>query len=222
MRTHQAAIFDLYGTLVDFPFAGYEAVVSEMAALLDLPTSDFVREWKITWIDHEMGAFASTGAHIAQVCTSLDKRATAEKVYAAECLHRAYQEQIFVPKSGSIELLTALKRRGYKTGLISNCPLETKELWPTSPLAALIDMAIFSTVERIRKPDPAVFALACARLQVEPCHCAMVGDSWHADVLGAHHAGMAAYWLNPAGAPLPDEKVATNIVSLAELLENLS
>src|SRR5688500_3628928 len=111
MAPYKALIFDLYGTLVDFPFAEYEALVAQMAALLELPITDFVWEWKSTWNDHETGFFSSVAAHIRQVGKTLNTPLLINQIQAAEKLHNAFQQQLLVPKSGSVELLTTLKRQ---------------------------------------------------------------------------------------------------------------
>jgi putative hydrolase of the HAD superfamily len=218
---HKALIFDLYDTLADFPFAEYEGVVYQMASLLELPTADFTGVWTQTWNEHEAGRFGSVSAYIAYLCRMLAQDVPMAKIHAAERLHGAFQQRILVPKPGSLEVLNEVKRLGCKIGLITNCPLETTTLWPQTPLSSLVDVALFSTLEGVRKPDPDIFVLASQRLQIEPRHCAMVGDSWQADVLGAHDAGMAAFWLNPTGAPLPDATIATSIASIAELIDLL-
>ena len=41
---------------------------------------------------------------------------------------------------------------------------------------ALFDMVVESSVEGIRKPDPAIYRLACERLGVEPAACVFLDD----------------------------------------------
>ncbi len=48
----------------------------------------------------------------------------------------------------------------------------------------------------LKKPDPAIFHAATARLGVPPADILFIGDNPVADVCGAHAAGMQAAWLH--------------------------
>ena len=52
----------------------------------------------------------------------------------------------------------------------------------------------------IAKPDPRLFAAACARLGLPPAKVLHVGDDLALDVMGARAAGMPAVWLRRAGS----------------------
>jgi len=64
------------------------------------------------------------------------------------------------------------------------------------------------------KPDPLLFAHACAKLGCAPARSAMVGDRYTRDIIGALDAGLYAIWMNvhretiPAGGRQPDVTVA--------------
>lgn len=74
-----------------------------------------------------------------------------------------------------------------------------------------------------KKPHPSLFERAVSEIGVEPGRILFVGDTPHADVLGAHRFGMATAWVSGKGAPYkddlprPDYTVGT-ILELAELL----
>jgi len=64
---------------------------------------------------------------------------------------------------------------------------------PFVDAVAVID----SGVVGIAKPDPAIFAPALAALEMEPARVLYVGDTVHADVVGARAAGMPVVQLDP-------------------------
>jgi FMN phosphatase YigB (HAD superfamily) len=52
----------------------------------------------------------------------------------------------------------------------------------------------------VGKPEPPLFELALARMQLEPSEAAMVGDSVDSDIRGARRIGLTAVLLAPKGA----------------------
>ncbi|MEM7141087.1 MAG: HAD family hydrolase [Actinomycetota bacterium] len=66
---------------------------------------------------------------------------------------------------------------------------------PLTEVAAIVDSGVLG----IAKPDPAIFAPALAALGTDPARTLYVGDTVHADVHGAHAAGMPVVQLDPYG-----------------------
>lgn len=72
-------------------------------------------------------------------------------------------------------------------------------------LAPWLDDIVASAEVGITKPDPRIFALACARFGVAPADAAYVGDRLHTDALGAVGAGMRGIWIDRLGVATPAE-----------------
>ena len=85
-----------------------------------------------------------------------------------------------------------LRRAGYKTGLITNNVREGSNMW-RSLLAVddLFDIVIDSSEVGIRKPNPAIFELALAKLGVEPADAVFL-DDLDSNVVAARRAGLMA------------------------------
>jgi HAD superfamily hydrolase (TIGR02253 family) len=116
---------------------------------------------------------------------------------------------------GVAELLADLRSAGCKLGLITNGFAETHhEKIELLGLSESFDAIFIADEVGMVKPDPRLFAYACARLGVTPERAVMVGDRYHRDVTGAHHAGLRTIWLDihaeriPAGGPAPDATVS--------------
>ena len=82
-----------------------------------------------------------------------------------------------------------------------------------------------SDVVGLAKPDPALFRLACSRLDVSPERSVYVGDSLALDVGGSNAAGMTSVWFNRrypdhTGEPAPDWTVMSE-TDLLCLLDSL-
>jgi putative hydrolase of the HAD superfamily len=104
----------------------------------------------------------------------------------------AKAERIMYPEA--VPLIKTLRNRGYRVGIISNTvsltmvPSELK----AAGILEDIEVLVMSSVERLRKPDPAIFHLACERAGVLPERCVYIGDAPNRDVEGPRRAGFAA------------------------------
>lgn len=107
--------------------------------------------------------------------------------------------QALVPETGVVSTLSALRRRGIATGLVSNCTEEVALVWSQSPFAGLLDVAVFSATAGCMKPDAAIYLLACDRLGVEPGECLFVGDGANDELRGAREVGMTPVLIHAAG-----------------------
>lgn len=95
----------------------------------------------------------------------------------------------------TLSVLGELKDRGLATGLVSNAhflpELMLRDL-NTLGIGAFIDVAIYSSGVRYRKPDPRIYEAALAPLAAAPEKTVFVGDRVREDILGPKALGMAA------------------------------
>lgn len=125
------------------------------------------------------------------------------------------------------ETLLVLRERGYRLGLLSNtwwaAEWHNADL-ATHGLADLLDELVYTSDLPHSKPHPSVFLEVAERLGVGPSACAMVGDRMIDDVAGALGVGMRAIWrANASPWPKPPGITPTaGIHTLAELPELLA
>lgn len=91
------------------------------------------------------------------------------------------------------ETLQRARERGLKLALVSNWDERLRALLSELELLDLWDAVVISGEVGVEKPDPAIFALTCARLGVEAQDTLHVGDS-DDDVQGARAAGLQVWW----------------------------
>jgi putative hydrolase of the HAD superfamily len=189
---YRAVIFDLFGTLVgNFSTAAYSPIITQMAAALSTPFHPLYQQMGRAYRDREIGKFASVEESFASVCRALLlTEVTPLQVEQLAQLHYDYVASVLVPDPGVRETLGTLQSRGLRLGLISNCGPEVPRLWAASPLAPLIDAALFSCQAGMRKPNPRIYAAAAARLGAPVEACVYVGDGSHEELRGAAQAGM--------------------------------
>lgn len=157
-------------------------------------------------------------------------RDAADHYFAAEDARRA-------PAAGAAALLAELQRAGYRLAVLSNTH---GGRWVQYWIARFgfrpcLDAVITSEEIGIRKPHPAAFRAALARLGLsDPAAAVMVGDSLAHDIAGAQAAGMRTVqvrlaedisfaslpWLPPdAAAPVAADAVVTELPALVPVLE---
>ena len=93
-------------------------------------------------------------------------------------------------RAGMIELLAALRATGFALGIVANQPLTLPAKLERLGMAGMFDSADGSAALGLRKPDPRLFLAVCARLDVQPADCLMVGDRIDNDVVPARLLGM--------------------------------
>lgn len=117
------------------------------------------------------------------------------------------------------QTFAALREMGLRLGIISNADGKVARLLEQQGLAHFFACVIDSHLVGVEKPDPKIFKLALAQLQVPAANCLYVGDNYDNDVIGARRAGLRPVLIDPF-AVVPENDVP-RIKTLSELLEVL-
>src|SRR5262245_54487672 len=164
-----------------------------MARILEAPVQEFIRWFaEETKEDRETGRFASLEENIGWICRRLGLATTADRIARAAGARRDFTRDAMRPRPDAAPTLRALRSRGPRLGLISDCCEIVPPLWDASPLAALLDATVFSCQVALRKPDPRIYHTACRELDVDPIQCLYVGDGGSDELSGALNSGMRA------------------------------
>ncbi len=101
----------------------------------------------------------------------------------------------------ALPCLDALAAQGVRIGVITNGDLDfqTSKIAGTG-LTPRVEHLITSGALGIAKPDPRIFAAACAEFGVDAGEALYVGDRLHTDAIGAASAGLLGVWLDRAGS----------------------
>jgi len=113
-----------------------------------------------TFDDRTLGQYASIEHNIAQVCAQLGVHPTAAALQAAAAHRYAFTRRTLTPSPDVLAALDALKCAGFRLGLLSNCGPDVPHRWRECPLAASIDVAVFSCQARQKKPAQALYQTA--------------------------------------------------------------
>lgn len=98
--------------------------------------------------------------------------------------------------------LDQLQQMDLKLGIISNWDTPLHAMVEELDLAPYFDVVVASHDQRVRsaKPDAAIFEYALNAVDASPEESVHVGDSFEADIIGAHTAGIRAILLDRDGA----------------------
>jgi len=128
---------------------------------------------------------------------------------------------------GALEVLTTLRVRGVRLGVISNTlqpGWAADDALASRGLLDLFAVRIYSSEQRVAKPHAAIFRAALSAMGVAADRAVHVGDRLVADVAGAQGVGMRAvlietpHRLEPESEIVPDARIG----ELPELLKVLS
>jgi len=218
-------LFDADDTLFDFDQGSRNAFSEAMAAQgLAATSEDYDRYAAINlalWKQFEKGEIEKEAI--------LQKRFrdyTARYSVKAEpdTLNEDYKaaisrQNILMPHA--LEVLTALKARGYRLYIITNgdAAIQHKRL-AESPITPLVEKVFISEEIGAAKPSAKFFeAVANGIEDFDKTYALVIGDSESSDMLGAKNAGIDACYFSPAMNPLPDGISAKyRIQSLLELM----
>lgn len=122
----------------------------------------------------------------------------------------------------TIPALQEIKKRGLKTGLVSNTPWGSPAILWREELAKhgileYFDVTVFCRDVGWRKPASQVFTRALSMLKVDAKDCLFVGDDPRWDVSGPRAVGMDAVLIDRSGG----SHGKSTISSLQELLDML-
>jgi beta-phosphoglucomutase family hydrolase len=208
MVMNRAVLWDMDGTLVDSAEYHWQAWRDSMS-----------REgFPVTHAEF----FATFGQRNDSILRQwLGERATPELIRrigdAKEALYRQHvREQGIAALPGALEWVKLLHRQDWKQAIASAAPRANIE----TILDVLQTSQCFQTIVSADdvhrgKPDPEVFLVAAAKLDVAPKHCIVVEDAEHG-IEAARAAGMKSIGLSQNGKHLSADVVVRSLNLLDE------
>jgi REG-2-like HAD superfamily hydrolase len=118
---------------------------------------------------------------------------------ARELFDRFEHERTFRLFPGGPELLDELRERGLVLGAISNWSARLPFVLAATGLASRFDLVLCSAIERMEKPEPAIFRAALVRAGVRAEEAMHVGDHPEKDAAGARAVGIEPVLVDHAG-----------------------
>jgi len=136
---------------------------------------------------------------VAERCAEFPDHAALIEIYAAR-----FNDSIPGPVPGSLELVEALDERGVPLYAITNFGAEFwKGFRPTAPVFDRFRDIVVSGVEKLTKPDPAIYALAAERFGHAPGAMLFIDDN-AANIAAARDCGWQTHHFTDAQALADD------------------
>jgi putative hydrolase of the HAD superfamily len=184
MPAYEAVLFDLGGVVFPSPLDGFRAYEREHG----LPHR-FLSEVVLgdpdggAWSRLERGEL-TLGEFAAAF--EAECRAAGHEIDATVLMTRITSG--FSPRAEMVRAIRALRGHGLKVGALTNNWVDDRG--PRSDTGDLFDVIVESALVGLRKPDPAIYELACARLEVRPARTVFL-DDLGANLKPARAMGMA-------------------------------
>jgi putative hydrolase of the HAD superfamily len=215
---NEAVFFDVDDTLVDYATTSRRALEEAMAAgdsyeLWQLVSEPHFQRYHLGEIEFGPMRVERTAAFLRELGREADSRRAADFEHARfVALNRS-----FVLFDDVLPCLDAVRGQSLRVGVITNNdgPHQRAKLAAVG-LTDVFDVVAISGEVGSGKPDPAIFAHACAAIGVDPGAALHVGDRLDTDALGARGAGLLGVWLDRFGVADGERRVPV-VSSLAEL-----
>ncbi|ADB32469.1 HAD-superfamily hydrolase, subfamily IA, variant 3 [Kribbella flavida DSM 17836] len=223
-------LFDWGGTLATWRDIDLYAVWRSVATLIDEARADdlaakLVAAEEAAWLRSRDEHVSST---LEDVCLLADVVMTPAALAEYERLWHPHTEL----DPDAIDLLTDLRNRGYRIGVLSNTIWSRQrheQIFARDGVLDLIDGAVYTSEVPWTKPHPEAFLAAMrAAGGTEPARCVFVGDRLFDDVWGAQNVGMRAVHVPHSAIPanqightegIPDATVH-RLAELSSVLES--
>ena len=205
--------------------AGYDHPIEAIDALLPLVDDyyeDRYRDDDTFWTSDAGAADVWVGMY-SLLCRRLRIPESEAPVLARAVYDEFGNPERWRPYADVVPAFERLRAAGVKVGIVSNWDTRLERILVGLGLGGLVETIVCSAVEGLRKPDPRIFELACARAGVLPERSAHVGDHMYADVIGARAAGMKPVLIDRHGdTTVPIRGGVVRITTLDRLEEALS
>ncbi len=209
-----AALLDLYDTVARTRWGQLSARIADT---LGVERGDLIQAYGETRAARAVGAFGSAAGDMQAIVESVSVRATPELISALLEMEREYAEAGVELWEDSLPVIRALRERGVKTALISNCSHSTRLVVDRLELDRELDVVVLSFEVGAHKPDPTIYREALRRLgNVAPERAVFVDDQPdYCD--GAAALGIETFLIDRSGDETPgadDHRVIRDLWSL--------
>jgi putative hydrolase of the HAD superfamily len=178
-RRFDAVIFDLGGVMTEPLFRNRHDVDPAYLNLVAFFLNEFRDHYHLTTGAHDLHLLETGKISDDEFFDRMCERYAAAGNEPIDA--RTAQKVIFgrgmVASSAMADAVRQVRDAGYRTALLTNISRGGEALWrELIPVEDLFDVVVDSSRVGLRKPDPRIYELTCARLDVSPDRCLFIDD----------------------------------------------
>jgi putative hydrolase of the HAD superfamily len=222
----EAVLFDWGGTLSVYEPVDMLGMWRIAAAVLAPDDPEPVAQRLLAAEDHWWRVHVAAGDRSGtteELIRSVAAETGLDVVAAAQSAYLSAWGETVAHDPCAAEVLRELRRRGLRTGLLSNThwPRAVHEQWLAKDgLLDLLDVRLYTSDMTHMKPHREAFAALLAAVGVtDPARAVFVGDRPRDDIAGAKAAGMRAVLLTGRPVPPSDVTADAELADLSGLLD---
>jgi putative hydrolase of the HAD superfamily len=181
----KGVLFDLWGTLIYNNPPALRLI--SLAGPIGVEPDELWKAWRKYMVPALKGEIQSGEERAERVLRDLGRPLDyVQKLAEYERKGRATDVHFY---KGVPEMLAELKRRGYKTAVVSNTTYVARPVVERLKIGEKVDSVVLSCDVGLVKPDLEIYRLGAERLGLEPKECLFVGDGGDNELVGAKAAG---------------------------------
>lgn len=169
----EAALIDLFDTLV---WSEWRDLRSGLAEALGVPEPTLIRAYETTYGPRQRGAFGSPEGDVAalvEACGLEPEPSFVRRITELIASHLDGRVHLY---EDALPTLRALRARGVRTAVVSNCDHFAGPLVRELGLPEAVDAVVLSFEVGSHKPEPGIYLAALEALRVEPGQAIFVDD----------------------------------------------
>ena len=191
VNAKKAVVFDLFHTLVSLEEAWGDSL-PRIHDILGVSREAWRAQLEKNLSDLYCGGKKDAFGALADMARAIDPTIPDHVIrVAAESIIETFAGALTRVPAETTEVLTLLRARGKRIGLVSNASTMEVAAWDRSPIAPFFDSAVFSCDVGYIKPDRRIYETCMKALGVAPGESVFIGDGGSKELEGAHDLGMA-------------------------------
>jgi putative hydrolase of the HAD superfamily len=191
MNEIKGLLVDLFGTIIPRPdMKRHEKFMDSISDILDEDPVNTRKVWRKLYKRRITGVDDTSRRFVDHFLLELGSDYSEEKVKRIDTLWNELTGELMIFFDDVSPVLQVMRDSGLRIGLLTNCGANVPDIFEKSEIASRFDAMIYSSTEKMTKPDVRFFERGSEMLGLEPGQCAFIGDGDNDELFGSRDAGL--------------------------------